>query len=326
MKSKPTEAARLLAKYEKNASLDGPGKQIFSNVNVRAALLVEMSPPFQGLSVDYVAECIVRSQGLKIPENVQELLNYRVEGLNRESSAEEDATIVFDIVFRVDFVDIHGNKQSLIIDLEIQQSSSPGYKLYIRADYYVSRLLSDEKGWIFFKSNYNDLEPVWSIWVVSDRVGKPKREIIEQKTTIFEEEEDEEEEEENDFVSFQNIVITKLGNPKYKTKSRAINLLRALLYPDYSLDERKEILEKFGIRTSEIEEELSEMETMWSTFAEEQQKIGEVKGEAKGSDRTAEAFKMLANGKTAADVAASLKIPYATVQEYASIGEMFRDR
>lgn len=99
----------------------------------------------------------------------------------------------------------------------------------------------------------------------------------------------------------------------------------------FSLEERKEILEKFGLRTSESEEKLSEMKTMWSTFAEEQQKIGEArgigigeakglaKGEAKGSDRTAEAFKMLANGKTVDDIAAFLKIPYATAEEYETV-------
>lgn len=64
------------------------------------------------------------------------------------------------------------------------------------------------------------------------------------------------------------------------------------------------------------------METMWSTFAEEQQKIGEVQG----TDRTAEAFKMLANRKTVDDIAAFLKILYATAEEYAKIAEEFKER
>lgn len=71
------------------------------------------------------------------------------------------------------------------------------------------------------------------------------------------------------------------------------------------------------------------METMWSTYAKEQQKIGEEKGiaigEAKASERISKAFEMLADGKTVQEIADVLDIPLAQAEKCAKIIEEFKE-
>lgn len=53
----------------------------------------------------------------------------------------------------------------IIVNLEAQKDIPSGYHVRNRAVFYVSRLISSQKERDFVKMNYNDIKPVFSIWL-----------------------------------------------------------------------------------------------------------------------------------------------------------------
>lgn len=56
----------------------------------------------------------------------------------------------------------------MIINIEIQKDQPADYHLLNRSIYYVSRMISSQKGRDFVKSKYNDLKRVFNIWICLD--------------------------------------------------------------------------------------------------------------------------------------------------------------
>ncbi len=59
----------------------------------------------------------------------------------------------------------------IIVNLEAQKDTPAGYHLRNRAVFYVSRLVSSQKERDFIKMNYNDIKPVFSIWLCMNMEG-----------------------------------------------------------------------------------------------------------------------------------------------------------
>ena len=58
-----------------------------------------------------------------------------------------------------------GGLSQFIVNLEIQKDEPTSYHILNRAVFYVSRLISSQKERDFFKTNYNDIRCIYSIWV-----------------------------------------------------------------------------------------------------------------------------------------------------------------
>ena len=92
----------------------------------------------------------------------------RLVGLNSENAEINEGLIRFDIIFYVRMPSQSGIKGSLsqiIINVEAQKSEPTEYDIVNRAIFYVSRMISSQKGRDFENSNYNDIKRVYSIWV-----------------------------------------------------------------------------------------------------------------------------------------------------------------
>lgn len=53
----------------------------------------------------------------------------------------------------------------IIVNVEAQKAEPSSYDILNRAIFYVSRMISSQKGRDFVKSNYNDIKRVYSIWI-----------------------------------------------------------------------------------------------------------------------------------------------------------------
>lgn len=78
------------------------------------------------------------------------------------------------------------NKGGIIINIEPQNNVYPGYNLGIRAIYYNSRLISNQKGTIFKHSNFNAIKKVYSIWIIRTH-AKEDNGVIAKIRYIYEE-------------------------------------------------------------------------------------------------------------------------------------------
>lgn len=71
----------------------------------------------------------------------------RIRGASVESVEPDEGTIYYDIVF---YVRMKDGISQIIINIEAQKNSSPGYPLMNRSLYYTCRLISSQKGRDFF--------------------------------------------------------------------------------------------------------------------------------------------------------------------------------
>ena len=92
----------------------------------------------------------------------------RLIGLNGENAEINEGLIRFDIIFYVRMPSksgIKGELSQIIVYVEAQKSEPTEYDILNWAIFYVSRMISSQKGRDFENSNYNDIRRVYSIWV-----------------------------------------------------------------------------------------------------------------------------------------------------------------
>ena len=92
----------------------------------------------------------------------------RLVGFNTETGEINEGIVRFDIVFYVRLPRSNKNNgvlSQVIINIEAQKSEPSGYNIMDRAVFYVSRLISSQKGRDFENSNYSDIKRVYSIWI-----------------------------------------------------------------------------------------------------------------------------------------------------------------
>ena len=86
-------------------------------------------------------------------------------GKNVEFFSKSNGSVRMDSVFNVTIPGEEG-KISVIVNVEGQDNSDPGYSLERRAEYYVGRMISSQKGRYFRGEDYDKLRKVYSIWLV----------------------------------------------------------------------------------------------------------------------------------------------------------------
>ena len=129
--------------------------------------------------------------------DISRLTNTQVGGLNTEDSEINEGTIRFDIIF---YVRMRDGLAQMIINVEIQKDQPKDYHLLNRSIYYVSRMVSSQKNRDFEHSNYDDLKPVFSIWICLN--------MDENSLTRY-------------YLSNENI----LGTPHWKGKQDLLNIV-----------------------------------------------------------------------------------------------------
>lgn len=84
---------------------------------------------------------------------------------------EGEAVVKYDVIINCFLPNGDGIQVDFIFDLEMQREHNPGYPIVKRGVYYCSRLLSAQISTLG-EDSYNQLKPVYSVWIV--RKGFPK--------------------------------------------------------------------------------------------------------------------------------------------------------
>ena len=154
---------------DKDAQYDEKAKNLLGHKIILAHILVKTIDEFKGMNPKDVVQCIEGEPYIsRVPidagsTNVEkEQDGEKVIGLNTENSEINEGMIRFDIIF---YVRMKDGLSQIIVNVEAQKSEPSSYDILNRAIFYVSRMISSQKGRDFVKSNYNDIKRVYSIWI-----------------------------------------------------------------------------------------------------------------------------------------------------------------
>ena len=229
--------------------------------------------------------------------------NERVTLLNSESKSTNEGTVYYDIRLRAR---IPGGKSDvfLFINIEIQNDDKEKYSLVTRGLYYCARMISEQYGTVFTKSDYQKIQKVYSIWI------SPNIEDKREKSSITRFSLSKEDVLGNSFINEADydkmeVVVIKLGRDSEFNKDSITGLLSALLSSTMPLERRMEILS--GIyriaMTEEIEREVTKVCSLGDALKEAGREEGKKEGIIEGQVKSL--TKYIDNGRITVDEAAT---------------------
>jgi hypothetical protein len=267
-------------------------KKFLSQKIILAHILVHTVREFKGMIPKEVVPYIegepevskrrVFPEGTELEDFVQSG-STMITGMNSEDTSRQEGTIYYDIRF---YVIVPGTEDriKLIIDIEAQNRLSDlGYDIITRGVYYCARMLSEQKGREFVKSNYDDIKKVYSIWI---GVNCPE----EKKNTITE-----------FSIKQQNIVGNYPDTSRYDLLSvifvglsdeiaderdeyRLHRLLETFFSESLDEQQKREVIEsEYGIEYStDMERSVKEMCNVSQGLIEKGEARGRIEGERRG--------------------------------------------
>ena len=204
-----------------------------------------------------------------------------ITGMNSEDKSLNEGWVTYDIIFYA-LAPQDGYLIKLILNVEAQNDTNPGYPLTKRALYYCGRMLSAQYGREFVNAEYEKLKKVYSIWICTDGP------LYKQNTiNIYSVKEDsfvgEHVEPVNNY-DLLTVVMIYTAKDFMDLQDDVIKMLSVLLSRNLDAQERMNILgDSFGIAmTEKVKQEVDEMCNLSKGIREEGEAIGIVKGEAIG--------------------------------------------
>ena len=160
---------KSISATDKDAQYDEKAKNLLGHKIILAHILVKTIDEFKGMNPKDVVQYIEGEPYIsRVPvdagsTNVEkEQDGEKVIGLNTENSELNEGLVRFDIIF---YVRMKDGLSQVIVNIEAQKAEPSAYDIINRAVFYVSRMISSQKGREFVNSNYNDIKRVYSIWV-----------------------------------------------------------------------------------------------------------------------------------------------------------------
>ena len=160
---------KSISATDKDAQYDEKAKNLLGHKIILAHILVKTIDEFKGMNPKDVVQYIEGEPYIStVPvdagsTNVEkEQDGEKVIGLNTENSELHEGLARFDIIF---YVRMKDGLSQVIVNIEAQKAEPSAYDIINRAVFYVSRMISSQKGREFVNSNYNDIKRVYSIWV-----------------------------------------------------------------------------------------------------------------------------------------------------------------
>ena len=204
-----------------------------------------------------------------------------ITGMNSEDKSLNEGWVTYDIIFYA-LAPQDGYLIKLILNVEAQNDTNPGYPLTKSALYYCGRMLSAQFGREFVNAEYEKLKQGYSIWICTDGP------LYKQNTiNIYSVKEDsfvgEHVEPVNNY-DLLTVVMIYTAVDFMDLQDDVIKMLSVLLSRNLDAQERMNILEdSFGIAmTEKVKQEVDEMCNLSKGIREEGEAIGIVKGEAIG--------------------------------------------
>lgn len=262
-----------ISKFSNKTKYDNICKKLLSYKEILARILKGCVSEYNGYDINSIIRCIDSNILLQ-----QEDVHYGTVKItdNTEDDNGVDGLIRYDIKFSTRLPD--NSKTQMIINIEAQNKYSAGYPLIKRGIYYASRLISAQRGTIFYKEDYGKLQKVYSIWICIDDLSLKEPKITEFTLDKKEYLGKRKQIEKKDYDLIDIIIIRLCENPD-KYHSEIIKLLTCLLTNQYNLKERKRILkEDYGITMEEIYEGVTDMSSLSEAVFQEGKLEGRLEG------------------------------------------------
>lgn len=311
-----TELKKAVTSTDKAAQYDASAKRLLGQKHILAHILVKMVKEFMGMNPKDIVPLIEGEPcistipiELGLTNTVTENNGERLIGLNGENAEINEGLIRFDIIFYVRMPvqnGIKGELSQIIINVEAQKSEPTEYDILNRAIFYVSRMISSQKGRDFENSNYNDIKRVYSIWVCMNMDKNSMSHIHLTKDDII------------DTYHWKgnldllNIVMLGLAKelPKHDEMYELHRLLGALLSKELTINEKLTIIgNEYDIPVEEnFRRDVNIMCNLSQGIKEDGIAIGLAEGEARGrAEGEAKCARMVINmhknGLTAEQIA-----------------------
>ena len=264
-----TQLAKLIQVTNEKAKYDTQVKKLLANEAILAWILKTCTEEFASYSPNEIIKCIegkpeisekaVHSDELDVEEAAELTSSDKsVEGSNTEDASIKEHTIYYDV--RVN-ASAPGHRQpiQLIINVEAQLDTAPGYPIEKRAIYYCCRLISAQYGTVFNHSEYGKIRKVYSIWFCPN--SAKKRENTIKKISLEESSMYGELESRKSDTDLLQAIIVNLGDPDQPVDSRILRLMNVLLSNKKDVQTKQKVMQdEFHIAmTMELESEVSEL-------------------------------------------------------------------
>ena len=192
------------------------------------------------------------------------------------------------IFFDIRFTAYHKKTEmKFLINLEAQRSSDPGklgYHLENRIIFYLARMISAQKQTEFYRSDYDNLKKVRSIWLCLDNSedGDSIEEISLNRNTVFGNKENP-----YDIDLMRGIIINVRNGEIIKDSQNTLISMLEKLLSDTGVEEKKRVLtEEYGmIMTTELEGRMQTMCNWSEAIMERAMEKGIEKGIEKGMEK-----------------------------------------
>jgi hypothetical protein len=201
-----------------------------------------------------------------------------------DSSSLTDGNIYYDFRFTV-VVPGSEEQVELIVNVEAQGDTTPGYNLLSRAIYHCGRLISDQKNVVFKGSEFGKIKKVYSIWICLEPPLKHMNSITRYQMTenVIEGNATHD----RKYFDLMTIVMIYLGQEYKDEYGGVIGLMTALMCEKLKGSKKKEILEdKYHIGMTEaLEKEVSEVGTFSDVIERRSIKRGLERGLEQGLEQ-----------------------------------------
>ena len=170
------EAENLDIRYDMSV------KRVLGNIPLLAPITKYTVKEVEDFPIPMIEKCI-DEKSIQISQVFVEpgLTNRKIVNDELESKVPGEGRAIFDIRFTITLPD--GSKTKIIINIEAQQKSNPGYSLLNRGIFYAARLISAQLSVEFTndgsdKEQYDNMKKVYSIWICMDCPEDKKDSII----------------------------------------------------------------------------------------------------------------------------------------------------
>ena len=275
------EKENLFIQYDKSI------KKVLANKPILARILKFTVQELSILSLQQIENCI-DGNSVMIGQTFVEpgLSNPKIINKQLEDDISGEGRIVYDLRFEVSLPD--GEKTKIIINIEAQRKSNPGYSIVNRGIFYIARLLSAQLNTEFTNNGsdpaqYDNMKKVYSIWICMDCPEDKKDSIVSyslKPEILYQGNKTLNIDYTYDYVGV--VVVHLSGNPEC-SQNQLIGMLDTLLSKMDVKSKKQKLREEFQLpMTVEIDQEVSDMCNLSLGLWEEAVTEGRLQGVREG--------------------------------------------
>lgn len=264
MVNTPTALASDIEKENLFIQYDKSIKKVLANKPILARILKFTVNELSTLSLQQIESCI-DSNSVMLGQTFVEpgLSNPKIISTQLEDDISGEGRIVYDLRFVVNLPD--GEKTKIIINVEAQRKSNPGYSIVNRGIFYAARLLSAQLNTEFTNNGsdsaqYDNMKKVYSIWICMDCPEDKKDSIVSyslKPEILYQGNNRLNIDYTYDYVGV--VVVHLTGNPEC-SQNQLIGMLDTLLSEMDAKAKKQKLQEEFQLpMTVEIDQEVSDM-------------------------------------------------------------------